>query len=1136
MSTGRPVSMKSATYFRKLARGCLVAGFMAGLVSAPGNPSWATQAPLQQVAWQLAIDRAPLSDALMQLAKQVDIQLAHFADDRSTQAPVGPFVGTYTREAALDLMLQGTGLTYRFVNDHTIAILREAASAPPAEAAGIATPNRQGFWSRIRGFFIGNGEQNLNRNSNSTVTRAVVLCGSMAVACAANAQTAGSGAPAAPPDELSEVTVTGSRIITNGANSPTPVTVVTAETIDTVTPTTIFEGLQNMPAFAGSETASNGTSAAGSTQRNAGGLSLRGVESPARTLVLLDGKRMPATQGDGQVSIDMIPQMLLQRVDVVTGGVSAVYGSDGITGVVNFVTDRNFNGVKVQSQAGISDYYDDPSNKVSIAAGVPLFGGRGHLEGGFERFEDAGVRYKTERQFGVERWTNQGSGTADFPYFLTPDATIAITTFGGKIVGPATNPLLNQQFVDRGALVPFRAGATAGVIGNIQIGGDGAYYTAASLKEKRLRNQFFGRFDFDISDSLHYFVQVAGTALQGSSTTLNNELNRVTLRTDNPFLAPAYRTAMAAFPTFTLSKMWPVDDVRPIGADNRTRQWMAFTGLEGGLGKFRWETGYMHGWARQRNIQPNTIDNGRLAAALDAVVNPANGQIVCNVTLTNPGLYPGCVPLNPFGYDSESAEAIDYILARAEFVPTMVTDDVSAAITGPVFDNWAGPVNMALSAEWRKVEYDLVSSAVPALFDPLSCTGLRYNCAPFDPVTGNGTAKLFTTVSNRPPVSQTVKEAAIEADVPLIKNAPFAADVNLNLAYRYAKYSISGNPIITEPNFTNTFSAKVWKVGLDWHFNDAIALRATRSRDFRAPTLVDLYEPGSVTITSRYQDTLTGVTPVALLQQGGNPDLDPEISDTTTIGLVWKPAESLNVSVDAYRIDILNEIDTGGGYSPSAQRICQSSGGTAIQCTQAIRPFPITNTTPANAVTKWIRSTLNLAQLQTYGLDFEANYRGSLWGHAFSVRPLLTYAPHTRLIQNGAETQESSGVAWAPTQGGAKWRTTIFARFNVTDAFTVDWMTKWRSSLHTSSYASEFVRAPDKIPSIAFSNVNLGYQFAERSWGQLGLYLNVQNVFNKYPYPAASLGAQGTPGVQGGYAPSDDVIGRYYTVGLRFRM
>ena len=171
----------------------------------------------------------------------------------------------------------------------------------------------------------------------------------LALAPFALAQSAAGQTPSG--SAVEEVIVTGSRTTINGNNSPTPVTVVSMEQLTSLTPSTIPEGLNKLPVFNGSRSSA---SLGGATSNGTGAfLSLRGFGSN-RTLILEDGRRAPPTAVDGTVDTNILPQMLVQRVDVVTGGASAVYGSDAVTGVVNFVLDRKFDDVKVQFQAGLS--------------------------------------------------------------------------------------------------------------------------------------------------------------------------------------------------------------------------------------------------------------------------------------------------------------------------------------------------------------------------------------------------------------------------------------------------------------------------------------------------------------------------------------------------------------------------------------------------------------------------------------------------------------------------------------------------------------------------------------------------------------------------------------------------------------
>src|SRR5882724_10129838 len=159
---------------------------------------------------------------------------------------------------------------------------------------------------------------------------------------------------------VESVTVTGSRVISDAANSPTPLTIISAAQLEATTPTNIPDGLNKLPVFQGSQTINR--SGDGSVNQASNTLNLRQFGAQ-RTLVLLDGHRAPPSNSDGTVDIDTLPEMLVSRVDVVTGGASAVYGSDAVSGVVNFVLNRKFDGLKIDTDAGISNYADSTGYK-----------------------------------------------------------------------------------------------------------------------------------------------------------------------------------------------------------------------------------------------------------------------------------------------------------------------------------------------------------------------------------------------------------------------------------------------------------------------------------------------------------------------------------------------------------------------------------------------------------------------------------------------------------------------------------------------------------------------------------------------------------------------------------------------------
>ena len=387
--------------------------------------------------------------------------------------------------------------------------------------------------------------------------------------------------------DLQEVLVTGSRVISNGNNSPTPVTVISTSELLEMQPTTVAAALQNIPVFQGSmgqNTGTGGSNAGPNGTANAVNIRNLGI---TRTLILYDGNRLQPTSDTGAVTLDFVPEMLLQRVDVVTGGVSAVYGSDAISGVVNFVTDKSFNGVKLRAQRGESSRHDDRIMDIGIAAGAGLFDGRGHVEGSFEYFNDPGIFDMSSRSVGnryVIAGANIGSsaaaGSAANPYTLYGDARLSSTSFGGLITNGALN---GQSFAANGILAPFRAGAATGTSG-VQVGGDGGYYFNTSLKGALVSRRAFARFDYDLTDSTHFYLQGLGAKYSNTFQNQSLSFTNVMLSRTNAFLPQAYQTAMGTAANFTLSKI--PQQLGPHRSRFDMESYQLFTGVNGKLGNY----------------------------------------------------------------------------------------------------------------------------------------------------------------------------------------------------------------------------------------------------------------------------------------------------------------------------------------------------------------------------------------------------------------------------------------------------------------------------------------------------------------------------------------------------------------------
>jgi iron complex outermembrane recepter protein len=936
----------------------------------------------------------------------------------------------------------------------------------------------------------------------------------------AHAQTAPvTTAPAEASEESApDIIVTGSRIIRNGNASPSPVTVVATDDLFTVQPgANLADALNTLPVFAGSRGAGSNPSTAGSASGGNGSanqLNLRNL-GIQRTLVLVDGVRIPPTLFNGSVDVDLIPQMLVQRVDVVTGGVSAVYGSDAVAGVVNYILDKNFKGLKLEGSIGISTYGDARQVDGGVAWGTDI-GDRAHFEASYQYHDSQGILRRSARP-----WMDQvgvgGLGTAAAPYQLFSGLRQANFPAGGRITCTTTVacPLNGQYFASDGVLAPFVNGTATGTNG-LQVGGAGGTWDS-SLLQPLTSHQLFGRFSYDFSDAFKVYAQVSATIKSNENFQEYPRLTNVRLRSDNPFLAPQYQTALAAIgPTFQFNRT--IENAPRINQVADSKQYFANFGASGDLGgSWKWSVDYVYGQGDLNTQIKNNINNQRLSAALDAV--NVGGQTVCYAATqaATAAAYANCVPLNPFGPTATSTAALNYIMGTTNYAARTIMHDGSASVSGSPFDLWAGPVNVALSGEWRKVSFAATSDATSQDFTV--CTSLRYNC------TANQIA-WFLTLSNQPKVSQTVWEVAGELDVPVFKDWIFGKSFNINGAARFTNYNTSGK-------------YWTWKIGFDWALTDTLRLRGTRSRDIRAPTLYDLFAERFV-VSVQGTDLLTNTSPTIPSINGGNPNLTAEIANTLTGGIVWKPTTSLSFALDAYRIEVKDAILSVNGGEASFQNACYDSGGTSPYCDLQTRPGGFSRT-PANqaASNAWssvINGLFNISSIKTWGLDLEANLTTTVFDRPFSLRVLTSYQPQLQFAQPNVATREQAGSAFGPVGFAAtpEWRVVGFLRVKPTDNFSLDIQQRWRSAMKLSAENNQ-VWVNNRIAPFATTTINFAWDVPS-SMGKFQFYANIANLFDSSPPIGAFYGNGTRAGLRDGYAVGDDARGRTYTAGFRIRM
>ena len=930
---------------------------------------------------------------------------------------------------------------------------------------------------------------------------------------AAADQPAAPAPPGAGVDALNEIVVTGSRVISSNSNSPTPIMGVATDQLRLADPGPIADSINLLPVFSGSRglTSNPGVGATGVQGGNgvADVLNLRNLGS-YRTLVLFDGQRIPPTLFNGVVDVDLIPQELIERVDVVTGGVSAVYGSDAVSGVVNFITNKHFDGVSVHGQYGISQRSDDKAPDLGVAAGTSLFDGRGHIEGSYEYRDDQGIPYRSDRSWD-NLWSIEGAGTAASPYHLVSGVHLASYPFGGLITNKG-GVLTGKAFASNGVLSAFQAGAPTGS-SCCQVGGEGGY-NDASMKASLRSQQLFGRMDYDFSDNFHGHLVGAANLKNNEEFGTYTQLTGVTLSANNAFLPATYQQALAAAgqSSFTLNELMS-DGPRSQGVI-RSQQYYLNAGVDGDVGGYHWAVSYNHGLTDMDTTSGGDLNQQHLAAALDAVVNPATGQTVCAASLTN-SAYANCSPLNVFGPTAASSAALNYIFGDVEFRSYTRMDDVDGQISGSPFDTWAGPFNLALSGEWRRMSYNADSSGTPTEY--ANCTGLTSNCTP--------TTTLWQqTFPSSGTVSQSVSEGAVEFNAPLIRDLPLVKSLDINGAARFTSYNTSGDYV-------------TWKIGLDWHLTGDLRVRATESRDIRAPTLYDLFQARSV-VPGNFSDTLTGTTPYVPSINIGNPNLKAEVGKTTTAGFVWTPQwlPGSSFSLDGYHTTIYNAIVTIQGFNPAYQKVCYDSGGTSPFCALQSRPNGFTDTSTANQVTAWYIVPENLAQVETYGADLEANYNTRILNRRFAARLLASYQPHIIYRQVDAPTIDQGDAAWGQNglTAAPSLQMTAFLGYELTDELSANLTEHWRNSLKESGVPGQ-VWVNNHVASFGTTDVTLTYDLEKHlGIGDSQIFLTVQNLLDKNPPPTAYYGSGTSAGYY--YEFVDDPVGRYFTLGFRMKL
>ncbi len=990
----------------------------------------------------------------------------------------------------------------------------------------------------------------------------------------ADAPASGSIEAVAADEEGQTVVITGSRLRRSSTDTVAPVVAVDQQSLTDRGFVSAAQALNQVTSIAPATALALGGRSSGTGQQfpNLFGL------GPGRTLTLVNGRRFVTSStgiGDSQVDANVIPTGLIDRVEVVQAGGAVVYGSDAIAGVVNYILRDNFSGIELDAQASISSRGDYPVYSLRGTFGQNFADGRGNIAVNVEWA-------RSEPLFFTDRpLTNRSRVTVPNPADTGPNDGIpsirelldthftSFTTTGVIFTIPAPVPLppcgfqicfarLNGQplqFDIAGNVVPYNPGAIFGV--PFSQGGDGFLF--ANLQGlrtgiERLSANLLAH--YDLSDGIKLSTELLYARTEGSEiptfptrTVLNapaTNAGPILFFRTNPFLSPqAVATLTAASPAFGagaplfLSKIF-TDLLR----DNRqrftTETYRGLLALDGDFqidehdfywsisGSYGRVDGSTRGWG---------VVNSRFNNAINAVRN-AQGNIVCaiNADATTANDDPNCAPINPFGVGNISQAARDYINTPTgvDFVNKQA--DFLATIGGEIFDLPGGAVNLGLAYEHRDER------------------------ASFVPLPANQQGLFGVGAQERPQSGQyNTDEFSAEISVPLVGGdftLPLVQSFEIIGAFRHVDNSIAGRE-------------DLWSAGARWQVIPDLALRASLSRNFRAPTLTQLFAPSSSAFGAALLDPCdadringgpnpaqrqasclalfqanpgygvlidgsnTGASAASrlatfqdpaenfartLITAGGNPSLRNEISDTLTFGIVIQPrfVPGLTFTADRIEVDLEDGLSafTTQDFATACYDNASPPPGVCDAFTRLANPDGVS---PGGTIITGTTTTFNAGVVRFRGEVYNLNYNfalSSLFGGGDLGRlELAVEATHTSLL-----TTSVTGETFVRSDG-------TIARPEWVGRLDVRYVKGPLRLTYQLVYLNDALSAPDATiendPN-PFTDSNIVHNVsAQYEFGDLTLRAGVLNLFDTDP---------SAPRVEHG-----DIIGRQFYVGARVR-
>jgi len=954
-------------------------------------------------------------------------------------------------------------------------------------------------------------------NIRGRLLASTVVAGALFTALPAYAQEVAAADDSAE-DEV--IVVTGSRIARPDLEASSPIQVVTSDVIKAQGSQNLADVITELPAVGIGTTRTNSNfSTSGNGQAT---INLRNLGSN-RTLVLQNGRRVVAgIGGSSAVDINNIPTELVERIDILTGGASAVYGSEAMAGVVNFILKDDYEGIGVRAQAGLTDEGDLPTQYISGIAGMNFGDGAGNITVYGQYDNDGGLRSK-----------NRKISENDVPFRSGYNAQGRFFTSNNSYTYNGANQL--QTTYDAN---------TDGFNRNAE--------RYISVPVERYMGSIIGHYDF--SDSIGVFVEGNYAKIKSRSrleplATDNSDAETAPgvsyegLSLDNPFIPDVIRNDMIAGGDTSLTFFKRMAGVFDRSNVNEREYYRIVAGFRGQIAdNWNWDAYYNYGQTTEDTASETALRD-RYFNALDAVAGP-NGTVICRSEAARAD---GCSPFNPFGFNSVSAAAANYITNNGQlstYNSKVQQETFAANINGSLFKLPAGDIKVAAGVERR-------TEKSREIFDEQTQLG-------------NTMGNALTNTVGR----YRVFEAYAETIVPVLADQPFAHYLGLEGAVRYGDYSTVGT---------------VWsyKIGAEYAPIQALRFRGVYSVATRAPNIGELFAGQSQTFPTGIQDPCEGVTATSSRSQdaycrslpgiaqqiaangvfayddnrdvqsiegkdGGNPDLFEETAKTLTLGVVIAPPSIRNfsITVDFFDIRIKDAIQLVPRNTVISS--CVDSAGSSPLCDLIVREAAGGNPRSRTPGTVWQVDSLpvNAASIKTRGIDVAVAYKTPefqvlsapstlSFNVAYTYLDRLTLQPLAGLpVENNRGQLDGDGRLGAGFKHKANVSTTFAA-----GPVSLNWRINYLSSIKDTLGPDAESALGDSTNSVGaywYHDAQLRWTVSNETRRQFEMFFGMDNIFDKKPPIINQNGASYITGTETA-ADTYDAYGRRFYAGAAFK-